>query len=98
MLFFFFFFFQAEDGIRDYKVTGVQTCALPIYGALMLNSAARSRRESTIPKVYSPVRMRSRMRRYACSDNSSCLPFFSGALICLTTVTQIGMVVKFLCR
>src|SRR5205807_5386662 len=30
-VFFFFFFFQAEDGIRDYKVTGVQTCALPIY-------------------------------------------------------------------
>src|SRR6266850_6494432 len=28
---FFFFFFQAEDGIRDYKVTGVQTCALPIF-------------------------------------------------------------------
>ena len=27
---FYFFFFQAEDGIRDYKVTGVQTCALPI--------------------------------------------------------------------
>src|SRR5688500_12447173 len=26
-----FFFFQAEDGIRDYKVTGVHTCALPIY-------------------------------------------------------------------
>src|SRR5688500_19904297 len=25
-----FIFFQAEDGIRDYKVTGVQTCALPI--------------------------------------------------------------------
>src|SRR5690349_22090182 len=28
---FFFFFFQAEDGIRDLYVTGVQTCALPIY-------------------------------------------------------------------
>src|SRR5256885_10967214 len=28
------FFFQAEDGIRDYKVTGVQTCALPISGFL----------------------------------------------------------------
>src|SRR5207253_5918587 len=28
---FFFFFFQAEDGIRDGHVTGVQTCALPIY-------------------------------------------------------------------
>src|SRR3989440_8964167 len=30
VLFFFFFFFQAEDGIRDLIVTGVQTCALPI--------------------------------------------------------------------
>src|SRR5437773_7223438 len=30
--FFFFFFFQAEDGIRDRDVTGVQTCALPILG------------------------------------------------------------------
>src|SRR5687767_15584193 len=29
--FFFFFFFQAEDGIRDKLVTGVQTCALPIW-------------------------------------------------------------------
>src|SRR5438105_10325487 len=29
-VFFFFFFFQAEDGIRDPLVTGVQTCALPI--------------------------------------------------------------------
>src|SRR2546427_4211876 len=28
----FFFFFQAEDGIRDLTVTGVQTCALPILG------------------------------------------------------------------
>src|SRR5256885_11706341 len=28
---YYFFFFQAEDGIRDYKVTGVQTCALPIW-------------------------------------------------------------------
>src|SRR2546427_9178824 len=29
---FIFFFFQAEDGIRDLTVTGVQTCALPISG------------------------------------------------------------------
>src|SRR5256885_4697982 len=36
-----FFFFQAEDGIRDYKVTGVQTCALPIWRlvALLAGSA-----------------------------------------------------------
>ena len=31
---FFFFFFQAEDGIRDVAVTGVQTCALPICAIL----------------------------------------------------------------
>src|SRR5256885_9197151 len=36
-----FFFFQAEDGIRDYKVTGVQTCALPI-------SARRRRRAPSL--------------------------------------------------
>src|SRR5690606_40537400 len=29
-----FFFFQAEDGIRDFHVTGVQTCALPIWAEL----------------------------------------------------------------
>src|SRR2546425_4157374 len=32
----FFFFFQAEDGIRDKLVTGVQTCALPIYSCINL--------------------------------------------------------------
>src|SRR5258706_3667777 len=32
----FFFFFQAEDGIRDWSVTGVQTCALPISSATEL--------------------------------------------------------------
>src|SRR5579884_4349762 len=32
----FVFFFQAEDGIRDGHVTGVQTCALPIFGGLRL--------------------------------------------------------------
>ena len=35
-LFFLFFFFQAEDGIRDYDVTGVQTCALPILVYVLL--------------------------------------------------------------
>src|SRR5690606_40943075 len=35
-----FFFFQAEDGIRDFHVTGVQTCALPI---LTLKPTSRSR-------------------------------------------------------
>src|SRR5207253_8162807 len=42
-IFFFFFFFQAEDGIRDGHVTGVQTCALPICPAphLLLFPAVR---------------------------------------------------------
>src|SRR2546430_6831888 len=35
MLLLLFFFFQAEDGIRDLTVTGVQTCALPILEALL---------------------------------------------------------------
>src|SRR2546430_10089169 len=37
----FFFFFQAEDGIRDLTVTGVQTCALPIWDRGSLGDRAR---------------------------------------------------------
>src|SRR5438034_11399100 len=47
----FFFFFQAEDGIRDHCVTGVQTCALPISGrrrgTVGANVAAEERAEIT---------------------------------------------------
>jgi len=35
---FIIFFFQAEDGIRDWSVTGVQTCALPILGGCFVES------------------------------------------------------------
>src|SRR2546426_8413280 len=42
----FFFFFQAEDGIRDYKVTGVQTCALPISTWLETDRTLRPARPS----------------------------------------------------
>src|SRR5438874_8334150 len=45
---FFFFFFQAEDGIRDLYVTGVQTCALPIW----------RRCERRIPRAGLPQRRR----------------------------------------
>src|SRR2546422_4361294 len=38
---FFFFFFQAEDGIRDVAVTGVQTCALPICRSLLTGRVTR---------------------------------------------------------
>src|SRR5690606_40020494 len=46
---FFFFFFQAEDGIRDFHVTGVQTCALPISCPLSISATtcASSTRCST---------------------------------------------------
>src|SRR5437867_5149808 len=54
--FFFFFFFQAEDGIRDRTVTGVQTCALPIYGYV--------ERVSLFPYTYrKQMRMRTHVRR-----------------------------------
>src|SRR6266550_890337 len=45
------FFFQAEDGIRDVAVTGVQTCALPI--SIALSSATTSSRRTTLT-VLSP--------------------------------------------
>src|SRR2546430_12390752 len=41
----FFFFFQAEDGIRDLTVTGVQTCALPISGRRLQPAGARRRHD-----------------------------------------------------
>src|SRR5688572_32598343 len=49
VFFLFFFFFQAEDGIRDLTVTGVQTCALPI-SALEQDKLAAEYRE-TMDKI-----------------------------------------------
>ena len=37
-----YFFFQAEDGIRDTSVTGVQTCALPILSVIHVNANNRA--------------------------------------------------------
>src|SRR2546430_12821759 len=42
-----FFFFQAEDGIRDLTVTGVQTCALPIWARI--SAARRTSRSAMSP-------------------------------------------------
>src|SRR5690606_40045798 len=54
------FFFQAEDGIRDFHVTGVQTCALPIFGlgGLLFRHTTNLGNFTFIYKismVYSPV-------------------------------------------
>src|SRR5438876_10094246 len=47
VLYIIFFFFQAEDGIRDGRVTGVQTCALPIFCRMLVSSAwARAHQHS----------------------------------------------------
>src|SRR5256885_6382888 len=48
------FFFQAEDGIRDYKVTGVQTCALPILGGWPKISTLRNRLVSDLTFLAPP--------------------------------------------
>src|SRR2546430_4203778 len=54
----FFFFFQAEDGIRDLTVTGVQTCALPISVSEFIMLQGRSLRWRGRPLVQAdgPVR------------------------------------------
>src|SRR5690606_40720668 len=45
----YYFFFQAEDGIRDFHVTGVQTCALPICTRRSLLGRSASR-QSLVPR------------------------------------------------
>src|SRR6266496_2834691 len=57
------FFFQAEDGIRDLYVTGVQTCALPISGL----PACLSRRAPTPPQF--PAAGRASWPRHRCASS-----------------------------
>src|SRR5438034_6129943 len=61
-IFIFFFFFQAEDGIRDHCVTGVQTCALPIYGAdgPRLQPGAKVRSRGRVSRRSRKARVRER--------------------------------------
>src|SRR5437868_12074973 len=64
----FFFFFQAEDGIRDRNVTGVQTCALPI-------SAPDGAGRDAIPgravqeRLHSPVLTALKIGRASCRES-----------------------------
>src|SRR5689334_24628718 len=50
------FFFQAEDGIRDGTVTGVQTCALPILRVLAQKKASRSGIRMPAVVIHQPAR------------------------------------------
>src|SRR5437016_6326348 len=57
-LFYQYFFFQAEDGIRDWSVTGVQTCALPISliaGTMRRESLRRRSLRYVVPLLVSAV-------------------------------------------
>src|SRR5258706_4420046 len=59
-----FFFFQAEDGIRDWSVTGVQTCALPIFRAPDVTGFLRN--FTALSSVVSPPRAsRSRLSAWS---------------------------------
>src|SRR5205085_4316717 len=75
-----FFFFQAEDGIRDLTVTGVQTCALPIslrpHGRRLrrraLSPGTRRRRRTRSRKSSSRRSRRARTRRRSEIGRASC--------------------------
>src|SRR5262249_59348058 len=67
-----FFFFQAEDGIRDWSVTGVQTCALPIS---LPPEADRAVRFGGQRKIFA------RSGPYRGSIHSTCLPLVTDRAI-----------------
>src|SRR5256885_7692751 len=62
------FFFQAEDGIRDYKVTGVQTCALPIWPS---EFGCFSQRFSSLPSRRSQFALKLTSRTVVSGNHSS---------------------------
>src|SRR3712207_8611254 len=75
LIYLFFFFFQAEDGIRDIGVTGVQTCALPISAAWSQKSGFRSissgkRRRLTGPRPLEYTRSSHGPSRFSPSSSS----------------------------
>src|SRR5207248_8056640 len=73
-----FFFFQAEDGIRDRTVTGVQTCALPIWSVCpcsYLYARTTTHPEGRLPGSYSRRRCRSEERRVGKECRSRWSPY-----------------------
>src|SRR2546430_8402218 len=86
--FIFFFFFQAEDGIRDLTVTGVQTCALPIYRPHPTGHDVEFR----VVDPRGP--MRGRLR----SASAECLPRPVERRLCLAGVPGDGQIGRASCR
>src|SRR6266853_2134231 len=75
LVFFFFFFFQAEDGIRDLTVTGVQTCALPISGGDLVLAQAARRLRAAVPPSATVARWGSEERRVGKECRSRWSPY-----------------------
>src|SRR5437870_6637017 len=74
--FFIFFFFQAEDGIRDGHVTGVQTCALPISWRRARRTRSRTRGRTSCSSSQSPLlRPRTEERRVGKECRSRWAPY-----------------------
>src|SRR5438093_5589700 len=75
------FFFQAEDGIRDWSVTGVQTCALPIYARSAIRPVRPARGAAgrgsggAAQSLAAPRRLRSEERRVGKECRSGWSPY-----------------------
>src|SRR3712207_6886908 len=77
MAFLLYLFFQAEDGIRDHCVTGVQTCALPIYGMNALVLIPTYNERDNLPLIVRGVLAHADTRVMVIDDGS---PDGTGAL------------------
>src|SRR5260370_22728558 len=83
-----FFFFQAEDGIRDSSVTGVQTCALPIWPSIVAGPIKRY--EQFIPEL-----MAATSRRISSNDAAIGLMRISLGFIKKTVADNLSQIVVF---
>src|ERR1022692_1371362 len=72
------FFFQAEDGIRDYKVTGVQTCALPIQA----EDDIRDYKVTEVQTCALPIQAEDGIRDYKVTGVQTCALPISCNLVC----------------
>src|SRR5688572_18908635 len=96
-----FFFFQAEDGIRDLTVTGVQTCALPIYSGTenaKTNAKRRGMRfnalEFTRAAMVLPI-VATSPRKIVMKTSAASLPPLKANAIIRTTARTIAPMVSF---
>src|SRR5687768_17339037 len=96
-----FFFFQAEDGIRDVAVTGVQTCALPISqiagsrpisaGTLVFASHASAMKDVPEPDAFVLDRPREHYLQYGWSRHTCLGQYVSPVIIVESMVALLGL-------